>query len=179
VEAVWEWLNKMCEDLYTCELTITSLEGALEHCAIAMTFEEKELANKEKWLADTGLQELATTHKTVEDLQAAWAVEAQKVWDLLGQTEMALVALIFSPIRFREPAWEVSNVLPVLESTWAKMLRLEEVIGDQLEAEGRILAGKVVEHVLTCFRDQDLVVSLDPVVLGPVTEIEEAGRGSV
>jgi hypothetical protein len=59
------------------------------------------------------------------------------------------------------------------------MLRLEEVIGDQLEAEGRILAGKVVEHVLTCFRDQDLVVSLDPVVLGPVTEIEEAGRGSV
>jgi hypothetical protein len=64
---------------------------------------------------------------------------------------MALVPLSFSPIRFGEPTWEVSNVLPMLESAGAKMLRLEEVIGDQLEAEGCVLAKKVAEHVLTCF----------------------------
>jgi hypothetical protein len=64
---------------------------------------------------------------------------------------MALVPLGFSPIRFGEPTWEVSNVLPVLESAGAKMLRLEEIVGDQLEAEGCVLAEKVAEHVLTCF----------------------------
>jgi hypothetical protein len=42
----------------------------------------------------------------------------------------------------------------------------EEVICDQLEVEGRVLAEKVVEHVLTCFRSWDPIVSLDPVVLG-------------
>jgi hypothetical protein len=84
VEAEWACLRKTCEDLFTHELTITSDEGALKHCAIALTSKEKELANKEKWLVDVGLQELATTHKTVEELQAAQAIEAQKVWDFLG-----------------------------------------------------------------------------------------------
>jgi hypothetical protein len=35
----------------------------------------------------------------------------------VGQTEMALVPLGFIPIRYKEPAREVSNVLPMLEST--------------------------------------------------------------
>jgi hypothetical protein len=42
-------------------------------------------------------------------------------------------------------------MLPLLDSAEAKMLMLEEVICDQLEAEGHVLAEKVVEHVLTCF----------------------------
>jgi hypothetical protein len=54
------------------------------------------------------------------------------------------------------------------------MMRLEEVIGDQLEVEGCILAEKVVEHVLTCFWSRDPIVSLDPVTFGPATETEEA-----
>jgi hypothetical protein len=78
---------------------------------------------------------------------------------------MVLVPLSFSLIRSRELAREVSNVLPVLESTGAKMLTLE--------AEGRILADKVVEHVLTCFQ------SRDPMVLRPVIETEEAAKGSI
>jgi hypothetical protein len=86
---------------------------------------------------------------------------------------MALVPLGFSLIRSRELAREVSNVLPVLESTGAKMLMLEEAIDDQLEAEGRIPADKVVEHVLTCFQ------SRDPMVLRPVIETEEAAKGSI
>jgi hypothetical protein len=56
------------------------------------------------------------------------------------------------------------------------MMRLEEVIGDQLEVEGCILAEKVAEHVLTCFWSRDPIVSLDPVTFGPAAETEEASR---
>jgi hypothetical protein len=42
-------------------------------------------------------------------------------------------------------------VTPLLDSTGVKMLKLEEVVYDQLEAEGRILSEKVAEHMLTCF----------------------------
>jgi hypothetical protein len=36
-----------------------------------------------------------------------------------------------------------------------KMLKLEEVIGNQLEADGRVLAEKVAEYVFTCFQSRD------------------------
>jgi hypothetical protein len=84
LEAESECLRKTHEDLYTSELSISSQEGTLEHRAIALNFKEKEPAKKEMWLAETGLQELATTRKMVEELQVAWAVEAHKVWDFLG-----------------------------------------------------------------------------------------------
>jgi hypothetical protein len=109
---------------------------------------EKKLADKEKWLAERKPQELATARKRLEELQAARTVEAEKVWDFLGQTKTALVPISFSPLRSRDPVWEVSAALPLIDSTGAKMLKLEEVIGEQLEAEGHALA----EHVLTCFR---------------------------
>jgi hypothetical protein len=57
--------------------------------------------------------------------------------------------------------WEVSTVLPMLESTGAKMQSLEEVAGEQLEAEGRTLVEKVAEHVLTCFLSRDPNMSLE------------------
>jgi hypothetical protein len=89
------------------------------------------------------------------------------------------VPFSFSPIRSEELAREVSSVLPALESVGAKMLRLEEVIIDQLEAVGHVLVEKVAEHMLTCFRSRDPIISLDPVALRPITETEEAARGSV
>jgi hypothetical protein len=61
------------------------------------------------------------------------------------------VPLSFSPLRIGELVQEVSTMIPLLDSAEAKMLMLEEVICDQLEAEGHVLAEKVVEHVLTCF----------------------------
>jgi hypothetical protein len=51
---------------------------------------------------------------------------------LFGQNETALVPLGFSPLRSRESVQEVSTTLPLLDSTGAKMLKLEEVICDQL-----------------------------------------------
>jgi hypothetical protein len=40
------------------------------------------------------------------------------------------------------------------------MLRLEEVISEQLEAEGHVLAKKVAQHMLMCFQSWDPNASL-------------------
>jgi hypothetical protein len=111
----------------------------------------KELADKEKRLAKKQHQDWVAACKRLEELQVAQAVEAQKVWDFLGQTETSLVPLGFSPLYSRELVQEVSIVLPLLDSVGAKILKLEEVVSEQLEAEGQVLAETVVEHVLTCY----------------------------
>jgi hypothetical protein len=72
------------------------------------------------------------------------------VWDFLGQTKTALASLGFYPLRSGDPVQEVSTVLPLLDAA-AKMLSLEEVSDEWMEAEGHMLAEKVAEHVLTCF----------------------------
>jgi hypothetical protein len=89
------------------------------------------------------------------------------------------VPLGFSPLHSGEPVQEVSTTLPLLDSAGAKLLNLEEVICDQLETEGRVLAEKVVEHVLTYFQSQDPVVSLNPVLLIPVPGIQEVVSNGV
>jgi hypothetical protein len=43
------------------------------------------------------------------------------------------VPLGFSLVRSEEPVQEVSTMLPLLDSTGAKMMKLEEVVCDQLE----------------------------------------------
>jgi hypothetical protein len=58
------------------------------------------------------------------------------------------------------------------------MLKLEEVISEQLEVECHTLAEMVVEHVLTCFQSWDPQVSPELVVQGPITEMEEATRAA-
>jgi hypothetical protein len=65
------------------------------------------------------------------------------------------VALGFSPFRAGDPVEEVTATLPLLDSTGAKMLMLEEVDGGELEAEGHTLAKTVVGYVLTCFRSRN------------------------
>jgi hypothetical protein len=74
------------------------------------------------------------------------------------------VPLGFNPLCFRDSVWKVGAMLPLLDSIGAKMLKLQEVISEQLESKGRALAEMVVEHVLTCFRSRDLQASLEPVV---------------
>jgi hypothetical protein len=61
------------------------------------------------------------------------------------------VPLGFSLVRSEEPVQEVSTTLPLLDSTGAKMMKLEEVVCDQLEVEGHTLGEQVTEHVLTSF----------------------------
>jgi hypothetical protein len=133
----------------------------------------------EKQLAETQPRELAAVRQRVEELQAAQAVKAGKVWDFLGQTEITLVPLGFSPLRSGDLVQDVSVTLPLLNSTGAKMLKLEEVIGGKLEEEGRALAEVVVEHVLACFRSRDPQLSLESVVEGHVIETEEVARARI
>jgi hypothetical protein len=74
---------------------------------------------------------------------------------------------------------EVSVALPLHDITGAKMLKLQEVIDDQLEAEDRALAKVVAEYALTCFWIRDPQISLEPVVQGPIMKMEEATRADV
>jgi hypothetical protein len=105
--------------------------------------------------------------------------EAQKIWDFLGQAESTHVPFGFGPLRSGVPAQEVSVELPLLDSVGAKMLELEDVIANRLEAKGRILAEAVTKHVLLCLRSQDPQVSLEPLVQGPAEQIPEAAHVSV
>jgi hypothetical protein len=61
------------------------------------------------------------------------------------------VPLGFSPLHSRLPAQEVDAMLPLLDSVGVKMSQQEDVISCRLEAEGRILAEAVAEHMLMCF----------------------------
>jgi hypothetical protein len=130
-------------------------------------------------MAKQQMQELATAQKRLEDLRVVCACEAQNVWDFLGQAESALVPFGFSPLRARVLMQEVSIELSLLDSASIKMPELEDVIGTRLEAEGRILAEAVAEHMLMCFRSQDPQVSLEPVVQGPTEEVQEAAQDGV
>jgi hypothetical protein len=65
------------------------------------------------------------------------------------------VPLGFSPLHARDPVEEVTTMLPLLDSTGAKMVKLEEVSGNQLDVEGHTLARAVAEYVLTCFQSWD------------------------
>jgi hypothetical protein len=59
------------------------------------------------------------------------------------------------------------------------MLKLEEVVCGQLEAEGRVLVEQVAEYVLTCFRSRGPTISLDPVLLGPAVGTEAAASSGI
>jgi hypothetical protein len=67
----------------------------------------------------------------------------------------------------------------LLDSAGAKLLELEDVVANRLEAEGRILAEAVAEHMLLCLRSQDPQVSLEPVVQGHAEQILEAAQVGV
>jgi hypothetical protein len=151
-EATLEAEQKALED---ARLTVIAKELATDVKEADLDTRVVKLANREKRLVERHTQEMAAAQKRLEELQASQAGRARKVWDFLGQTEAALVPLVFSPLRSGLPAQEVDAVVPLLDSAGAKMSRLEEVVGGRLEEEGRALAEAVPEHVLLCFRSQD------------------------
>jgi hypothetical protein len=122
------------------------------------------------------MQELAATRKRLEDLQVSQTSEAHRVWDVLGQTETALVPLGFGPLHSGIPAQEVDVMLPLLDSAEVMMSYLEDIIGGRLEVKGCILAEVVAEHMLMCFRSWDPEVSLELVVQGPLKRLRRMPR---
>jgi hypothetical protein len=132
--------------------------------------QEARLAARERQLAERQMQELTVARKGLEDLQAARAGDAQRVWSFLGQADAVLASFVFSLVRTDGAAPEVGVAVPLLDSAAAKISHLEDAIGSRIEEEGRALAQAVAEHVLICFRSRDPVISLEPVVRGPVEE---------
>jgi hypothetical protein len=119
-ETALEVDRKSLEDLRT---EVLARELAVELKENNLNFRERELAGKEKWLAKRKPQVLADACKRLEELQATRVGEAQKVWDFLGQTETVLMPISFDPLCSRDPVQEVSAVLPLLDSTGAKILK--------------------------------------------------------
>jgi hypothetical protein len=167
------------KDLEDSRLKVMSRELAVDVKESNQNIKAVELVNREKRLAERQMQELATAQKRLEELQVSRAGEVRRFSDFLGRTKATQVPLGFSPLRSRLLAQEVGVILPLLDSVGAMMSKLEEVFGGRLKAEGHILAEAVVEHMLMCLWSRDPQVSLEPVVLGPAEEIEDAAQASV
>ena len=114
--------------------------------------------------------------EVVSALQMDQRTGAQRIADWVTVASLALEPFRLSPIQVAEPRASIVDALPVLD---AAAVRLDEVVGARLEAEGRALRQLVAEDVLTCFRSHIPDLSLAPVVEGPVAEVEDLARESV
>jgi DNA repair exonuclease SbcCD ATPase subunit len=141
--------------------------------------QEARLAARERQLAEWQMQELPVARKGLEDLQAARAVDAQRVWSFLGQADAVLASFGFSPIRTGGVAPEDGVAVPLLDSAVGKISHLEDAVDSRIEEEGRALAQAVAEHMLMCFRSRDPAISLEPVVRGPAEEPAGAAAAGV
>jgi hypothetical protein len=95
------------------------------------------------------------TKKTLEDLQAEHRAGVQRIAAWVGETSTALVPLGMSPIPVSQLPTSISDALPVLDSTVDRLLRLDQILGARLEAEGGRLCRAVIEYIPTCFRSQE------------------------
>ena len=117
--------------------------------------------------------------KALEDLQAEHRAGVQRVAAWAGEASTALVSLGMSPIPVSELLTSISDALPVLDSAADRLRRLDQILGALLEAKGGRLCRAVIEYVLTCFRSHDPAISLEPVIVGPVADTEDAAREGV
>ena len=117
--------------------------------------------------------------KTLEDLQAEQRAGVQRIASWAGEASTTLVPLGVSPIPVSELPTSISDTLPVLDSAADRLRRLDQILGARLEAEGGRLYRAMIEYILTCFRSHDPTISLEPVIVGPVADIEDAAREGV
>jgi hypothetical protein len=172
-------LDREREALKDARIQILARELDADAREAGLRDQEARLAVRERQM-----QELAIARKELEDLQAARAGEAQRVWSFLGQADAVLASFGFSPVRTDGVAPEDGVTVPLLDSAAAKISHLEDAVGSRIEEEGRALAQAVAEHVLMCFHSRDPAISLEPVVRGPVEEpagaaatgVEDAAR---
>ena len=104
---------------------------------------------------------------------------AQRIIDWASEASSALVALGMSPIQVAEPPASIADALPVLDSASERLRRLDQILIGHLEAEGCELCRMVAKVILTCLRSHDPVISLAPVVDGPVAVTESFAWESV
>jgi hypothetical protein len=117
--------------------------------------------------------------KTLDDLRAEQRAGAQRIAAWAGEVSTTLVPLGVSPIPVLVRPASISDALPVLDSAADRLQRLDQILSARLETEGSRLCRSVIKYVLTCFRSHDPVVSLGPVIAGPVADAEDAAREGV
>jgi hypothetical protein len=149
------WVRKRTDELAAEEERLKASQAALDRQAQEATLKTVEALREEQ---HTGALRIA-----------AWADEAST----------ALVPLGISPIPVARTPESLSDALPVLDLAAERLRRLDSTFGSLLEAEGRELCRTVAEHVLVCLRSHFPDLSLEPVIVGPVADAEEAARASV
>jgi hypothetical protein len=90
-----------------------------------------------------------------------------------------VVPLGVSPIPVSKQSASISDALPVLDSAADRLRRLDQILGARLETEGSRLCRAIIEYILTCFQSHDPDITLEPVIVGPVADAEDAARGSI
>jgi hypothetical protein len=128
-----EALKDVCVQILARELDADAWEAGLRD-------QEARLAARERQLVEQQMQELAVTRKGLEDLQAARAGDAQRVWSFLGQADAVLASFGFSPVRTGGTAPADGVAVPLLDSAVAKISHLEDTVGSRIEEEGCALA---------------------------------------
>jgi hypothetical protein len=104
----------------------------------------------------------------VEELLAERSAGIDRVVRWVGEANPSLDALGLSPIQVAEAPPSLGAVLPVLDSAAERPRRMESIIYDRLETEGRVVAWAMAEYILTCFWSHDPAILLTPVLVGPV-----------
>jgi hypothetical protein len=122
---------------------------------------------------------MEATRKALEDLQAEHRAGVQRIAAWTDEASTALVPLGVSPILVSELPASIFDALPVLDSTANRLRRLDQILGARLEAKGGKLCQAVIEYILTCFRSHDPAISLEPVIVGPMADTEDAAREGI
>jgi hypothetical protein len=124
-------------------------------------------------------RDLEEREAKVEGFLAEQRAGVERIVKWVGEASTTLEPLGLSPIQVAEAPSSLGAVLLELDSTTERLQRLESTLVARLEAEGRELARVVVDYVLTCFRSHNPVISLTPVLEGPIPEAEAAAREGV
>jgi hypothetical protein len=117
--------------------------------------------------------------KMLEDLQAEHHAGVQCIAAWASEASTTLVPLGVSPIPVSRPPATISDALPVLDSGADHLHHLDQILGTRLEAEGSRLCRAVIEYILTCFRSHNPTISLEPMLIGPVADTEDAAQEAV
>jgi hypothetical protein len=183
-------LDRRETDLAMLETDLTFREEMLTRRGEMLAEHELGAEKKEKELeerirqfqaaqAALGPQTVEVTRKALEDLQAEHHARVQRIAAWAGEASTTLVPLGMSPIPVSELPTSISDALPVLDSVANRLRCLDHILSACLEVEGGKLCRVVIEYVLTCFRSHDPAISLEPVIAGPVPDIEDAAREGI
>jgi hypothetical protein len=193
LKAKGESLDRRETDLARREKDLAFKEEMLERREKLLAEHELEAEEKERTLeervcqfkaaqatqAAPGLQTVEATRKALEDLQAEQRAGVQRIATWAGEASTTLVPLGMSPIPVLRLPTSISDALPMLDSAFDRLRRLDQILGARLEAKGGRLCRAVIEYILTCFRSHDPAISLEPVIASLMADTKDVAREGI